>query len=237
MDLSNDLMENRDSLFSFLGKVTLSLEDVDWKRTRAYAMGNMGYIFVNLRGREPEGVVAPGREYEETLREITDRLYEMKDPETKETVVERVFRKEDLYSGSSVSDAPDLFPMPRDFRYHLRGDYLFLSNHWIEKLWLISGFHRMNGIFMAMGGPVKKAYRLTGKKIEDIAPTILSCFGTPIPSDTDGKLMADLFVEEFSKTLVARYADFMQEGKQERTLSEEDQAEIRRHLKGLGYIG
>jgi len=88
-----------------------------------------------------------------------------------------------------------------------------------------------------MGSPVRKAYRVVGKKIEDIAPTILSCLEVPIPSDTDGKLMSDLFVDRFSKTLVPRYSDPLQEGEAEKTLPEEEQAEIRRHLKGLGYIG
>lgn len=238
MDLSNELMENRDSLFSFLGNVTLSFEDVDWDRTRAYAMGNMSYIFVNLQGREPKGCVKHGRDYQKTLEEIEDQLYQMKDPETNEPIIEQVYRREDLYSGPHLPKAPDLFPMPKEFRYHLRGDYLFMSNHWIEKLWLISGFHRAKGILMAMGPNVRKGHRVEGKRILDIAPTVLSLMGVPIPSDMDGQCLFDLFEEDFSEKMAPLYYQSGQEEKpEERNLSDEEQKEIRRRLKGLGYIG
>ena len=238
MDLSNELMENRDSLFSFLGNVTLSLEDVDWERTRAYAMGNMSYIFINLQGREPKGCVRPGKDYERTLEEITDQLYQMKDPETNESIIDQVYRGEDLYSGPYLPNAPDLFPMSKEFRYHLRGDYLFMSNHWIEKFWLISGFHRAKGILMAMGPNVKKGHRVEGKNILDIAPTVLSLMGVPIPSDMDGQCLLDLFENDFSIRMAPLYYEAGREEKpEERNLSDEEQREIKKRLKELGYIG
>jgi predicted AlkP superfamily phosphohydrolase/phosphomutase len=237
MDLSNELMENRESLFSFLGNVTLSLKDVDWEKTRAYAMGNMGYIFINLQGREPAGCVKPGDDYEKTRRDITEELYRMKDPETGEPMIDHVFFKEDLFSGPFLFDAPDLFPVPREFRYHLRGDYLFISNRWIEKLWLISGFHREKGIFLAAGKKIRKGQKTEGQKIIDIAPTLLSFMGVPIPSDMDGQPLSGLFEEEFAKTIVPIFCQPGEEPKpEERIFSDDEQAEIRKKLKSLGYI-
>jgi len=238
MDLSNELMENRDSLFSMLGNVTLSFKDVDWEKTRAYAMGNMGYISINLEGREPCGCVKPGDDYQDTRKEIMEELYNMKDPETGEPIVDHVFFKENLFSGPYLFNAPDLFPVPHEFRYHLRGDYLFISNHWIEKFWLISGFHREKGIFLATGRNVKKGQRMEGQKIIDIAPTILTLMGVPIPSDMDGRHLSGLFEEEFSKTVVPLFCQPAEEPKpEERILSDEEQAEIRKKLKSLGYVG
>ena len=238
MDLSNELMENRDSVFSFLANVCLSFDDVDWDRTKAYGMGNMGYIFINLQGREPRGCVKPGEDYQKVLKEITGELYGMRDPETDQPIIEHVFSKGDLYSGPYLTEAPDLFPMPMGFRYHLRGDYLFISNHWIEKFWLISGFHRPEGIFMAIGRNVKKGWRIKGKSIMDVAPTILAYLGVPIPSDMDGQILFDIFVNEFSDRMTPTYTEPSREDKRdEKSLSEEEQAEIRRKLKGLGYVG
>ena len=237
MDFSDKMMEKKKSLFSFLGRVVLSLEDVDWERTKAYAMGNMGYISINLQGREPQGCVKPGEDYRKTVNEITEALCDMKDPETGETIIDRVFLKEELYSGPHLSQAPDLFPVPREFRYHLRGDYVFISNHAIEKFWLISGGHRPKGIFMAAGKPIKKGLRVEGKGIMDIAPTILTYMGVPMPSDLDGQPLLDLFAEEFAHGLSARYVEPSREPESvEKALSKEDQEEIQKRLRSLGYV-
>jgi len=237
MDFSDKMMENKKSLFSFLGRVVLSMEDVDWERTKAYAMGNMGYISINLQGREPRGSVKPGDDYRNTLNEIMRSLYDLKDPETGEPIIDHIFLREELYSGPHLSDAPDLLPVPREFKYHLRGDYIFISNHAIEKFWLISGGHRPKGIFAAAGKPVKKGLRVEGKRIMDIAPTILTYMGVPIPFDMDGKPMLDLFAEEFSITQPPQYTEPSQElPLDEKILSEEDQEEIRKRLRSLGYV-
>jgi predicted AlkP superfamily phosphohydrolase/phosphomutase len=237
LDLSDQMMENRESLFSFLGRVTLSLDDVDWPRTRVYAMGNMGYLSLNVVGREPQGCVRP-EDYEGTLIEIKEALAAMRDPESGEPVIDRVFRREELYHGPCAAEAPDLFPMPRDFRYHLRGDSLFLSRRWIENDWLISGFHRMNGIFFAQGRPIRSGGGLERKRIVDLAPTILACLGVPIPDDMDGAVVADLFTEEARVALAPRYCPAGEsEGRGEKDLSEEEQREIRNRLQSLGYIG
>ncbi len=237
IDFSDKMMEKKKSLFSFLGRVALSLEDVDWERTKAYAMGNMGYISINLQGREPKGCVKPGEDYRKTVNEITEALYEMKDPETEEPIIDRVFSREELYFGPHLSEAPDLFPVPREFKYHLRGDYIFISNHAIEKFWLISGGHRPKGVFMAVGQPIKKGVRMEGKRIMDIAPTILTYMGVPMPSDMDGQPLLDLFVEEYLNRLSPRYVEPAQEpASDEKTLSGEDQEEIQKKLRSLGYV-
>jgi predicted AlkP superfamily phosphohydrolase/phosphomutase len=237
MDMSDELMENRDRLFSFLGNITLSFKDVDWENTRAYAMGNMGYICINLKGREPSGCVNPGEDYQDLLREITKELYALRDPETDEPIIDHVFFKKDIFSGPFISDAPDLFPVPHEFNYHLRGDNLFLSNHWIEKFWLISGFHRTHGIFLATGQPIKKGQKIEGSKIIDIAPTLLTLLGIPIPSDVDGRHLSGLFKEEFSEKIIPLFKTPIEKlNPTERVLSDGEQAEIRKKLKSLGYI-
>src|SRR5205814_6640603 len=60
--------------------------NVDWSRTKAYAMG-LGEIYINVRGREGQGIVAPGAEYESVRAEIVKRLSDLTDPKTGQRAV------------------------------------------------------------------------------------------------------------------------------------------------------
>lgn len=82
-------------------------EAVDWSRSRAYAMG-LGDLYVNLRGREKEGIVAPGAEYEALREELARGLLELTDPATGERAVSRVFKREDVYRRYDPRLIPDL---------------------------------------------------------------------------------------------------------------------------------
>src|SRR4029077_639812 len=82
-------------------------EAVDWSKSRAYAMG-LGDIYVNLKGREDGGIVAPGAEYERLRSEISERLEALTDPKTHERAVSRVFRREQIYRRYDPRLIPDL---------------------------------------------------------------------------------------------------------------------------------
>ncbi len=82
-------------------------EAVDWSRSRAYAMG-LGDLYVNLRGREKEGIVNPGPEYEALREEISRGLLELTDPATGERAVSRVFKREEAYRRYDPRLIPDL---------------------------------------------------------------------------------------------------------------------------------
>ncbi len=84
----------------------LSFEDIDWSRTQAYSLGNVGQVCLNVAGREPQGCVQPGEEYEQLRDEIIARLYELRDPETGEQVVEKVYRREEIYDGDYLRTGP-----------------------------------------------------------------------------------------------------------------------------------
>ncbi|MFP5379430.1 MAG: alkaline phosphatase family protein, partial [Vicinamibacteria bacterium] len=81
-------------------------EHVDWSKTEAYAMG-LGQIYLNLQGREGQGVVAPG-DYAATVDRIATRLADLRDPRTGARIVRNVYRRDDIYAGPFIGDAPDL---------------------------------------------------------------------------------------------------------------------------------
>jgi predicted AlkP superfamily phosphohydrolase/phosphomutase len=80
--------------------------DVDWAKTRAYALGLNG-LYMNQRGRERYGAVSPN-DREQLLAEVTRRLLSWKDPETGRSVVKTVYRPEDIYSETYRELSPDL---------------------------------------------------------------------------------------------------------------------------------
>jgi len=82
--------------------------NVDWSKTKAYAMG-LGDIYVNLKGREGKGIVAPGAEYEAVRDEIRKKLVTLVDPKTGQRAVSRIFTREEAYGSFDADVIPDLF--------------------------------------------------------------------------------------------------------------------------------
>ena len=80
---------------------------VDWSRTSAYALG-LGGIYLNLKGREREGILEEGGEAERVCRSIQKGLSGLSDPVSHRTAVRRVLRREEIYSGAYAADSPDL---------------------------------------------------------------------------------------------------------------------------------
>ncbi len=82
--------------------------NVDWTRTKAYSMG-LGEIYINVKGREGKGVVAPGAEYESVRAEIKEKLVNLVDPKTGLKAVRNVYTREEAYGAFDADVIPDLF--------------------------------------------------------------------------------------------------------------------------------
>jgi predicted AlkP superfamily phosphohydrolase/phosphomutase len=231
-----------------LKRFFLSFSDVDWSRTRAYSIGYIGEVHINLRGREPHGIVAPGEEYERVRDDVIASLRELKlrpeqtlskQSESKREskdgapLVEHIWKKEEIYHGAHLADAPDILFLPRNLETIAFGDFEFGSNKVIEKSFGVSSSHRMNGIFIASGAGVKNAGEFRGAQIIDLAPTILHLMGLPVPTDMDGRVLTEALADardvEYGGTSEARAATT--DG-----YSEEEEKEVIERLADLGYI-
>lgn len=82
--------------------------NVDWSRTRAYSMG-LGEIYINVRGREAQGIVEPGAEYDDLRQEIRTKLTSLVDETTGRSPVERVYTREEAYGSFDPDVIPDIF--------------------------------------------------------------------------------------------------------------------------------
>ena len=168
------------------GATFLSFQDVDWSRTRAVAMGYLGQVFLNVRDHRPEGVVMPVA-YESGRRELQELLEKLEDPRTGQAMVERVWAREEIYSGKKLTHAPDLIVQLKEgYTAHtgIAGGGKLVGpspeNY--------SSDHYPESIFMALGDGVRAGE--IPARLVDIAPTVLYALGVAIPPDYDGKVLS-----------------------------------------------
>jgi predicted AlkP superfamily phosphohydrolase/phosphomutase len=224
----------------FPEETTTLANSIDWAQTRAYSFGNIGQIYVNLRGREPEGIVEPGREYEQVLDEITAALFELKDDGA--PVVDEVYRSKDIYHGPYADYGPDLNIIMRGMAYtaqswrEMAGDQVFgiSGTHY-------TGIHRPVGMMSFSGPSVPPLGRQAEVQIVDIAPTLLWMLGLPIPDDIDGKLLREFVQPDRLESQPPVFTPTVQpEGRSELTTSAwadpAEEQEVLERLKNLGYL-
>jgi predicted AlkP superfamily phosphohydrolase/phosphomutase len=164
-------------------------EGVDWTKTRAYAVG-LGQIYFNLRGRESKGIVSSGAEYSALQDEIRSKLLEVTDPDTGEKVFRDIYKRDDIYKGEFLPNAPDLQVGFNDgYRVGWQDTLGGVSRAVVEnnnRKW--SGDHCATateisgGVFFS-----NRKIGTTSPSIMDLSPTILKLLEVPLPKDLDGK--------------------------------------------------
>jgi len=165
----------------------LSKANVDWSRTKAW--GDGGYyarVFLNVVGREPQGIIAQG-DYEKVRGELIAALKTLPD-ENGRDIGTKVFRPEELYK-EVRGVAPDLIVYFGGLYWRSVGTVGGGKIHTFENDTGPDGAnHAENGIFLLRpAGVIPGGRRIDGLRIVDVAPTILQLFGLPIPEDMEGK--------------------------------------------------
>jgi predicted AlkP superfamily phosphohydrolase/phosphomutase len=154
-----------------------SIKAID-ERTRAFSL-DPGRIYLNLQGREPRGSVRPGEEYEAARAELIEGISGLADPESGEPMIERVVKREEIYSGGAFDSAPDLIAVPRR-GFDLKGA---LNKPRLLHKGELVGMHTYDDAFLFIRG---EAIARDGFSIIDVMPTILSLLEVPVPPDVDG---------------------------------------------------
>lgn len=160
---------------------------VDWSRTRAYSAGFNG-IYINLKARERNGIVEEN-EKERVVNEIIDKLKKLTDDKYNQTVIESLYRREEVYHGDYVKNAPDIII---GFRPGYRMSWQtavggvspeILSDN--TKKW--RGDHLTDPKFVS--GVIFTNFQLKRNNPgqTDVAPTLLELLGLEIPDDMDGE--------------------------------------------------
>jgi predicted AlkP superfamily phosphohydrolase/phosphomutase len=215
------------------------IEQVDWSRTRAYSYGSIGQIHINLKGREPQGIVSPGEEYETLIAAIRDRLTQLVDPRTGRRVKVEIFRREDLYTGPFANQGPDLNLIFDDMSCitHITLDAVRerVIGPPVEHE---SGTHRLDGMLVLWGAAIQSGKRLDLTHITDVAPTALYLMNEAVPGDMDGQVLtAALRPGYIAAHPIETAAAATQSAGTETNWTPEEEAKIHQHLKDLGYLG
>jgi predicted AlkP superfamily phosphohydrolase/phosphomutase len=164
-----------------------------WKGCRAFAIPNndsVGAIRVSVRGRERDGLVEPGEEYERVCRDISDALYELTDKEGGRPLVKQVTLTHETFHGPFLEQLPDLTVLwDQSFAwntvYSPRFGILQIKQQDARK-----GGHSSHGFVLVTGPNVPTGLQLPRSSIYDIAPTVLEAANVPIPEDMDGRPLA-----------------------------------------------
>jgi predicted AlkP superfamily phosphohydrolase/phosphomutase len=214
------------------------LQEIDFSRTQAYHFPMkcppLVGVVINVRGRQPQGVVSPG-DYEALRERIMNNLKNLRDPRTGEAVVRSVHKREDLYSGEFAERAPDIVVWCHEM--YKEGPLAagpVIGEVPFDELQQVPGSHDEKGIFLAMGPGISKGTVLAGARLIDVPPTILHAMELPVPSDMDGRVLTDAFAEadrevESVDLVLSRQSS-------ESFLSEDEEQQIKDKLKGWGYL-
>jgi predicted AlkP superfamily phosphohydrolase/phosphomutase len=167
-------------------------KDVDWSRTKAYGLG-LGGVYLNLKGREAQGTVAPGAEASDLKAELGRRLTALKDGPNGPAAIVRVYDRDAVYSGPYKDNAPDLIiGYNEGYRASWDGVTGIVNAAVIAdntKAW--SGDHCIDPALVP--GVLFSSLKLKTDKpsIMDIAPTALELFGIEPPAHMDGRSLVD----------------------------------------------
>lgn len=165
--------------------------NVDWTRTRAYALG-LGQVYLNLRGREKFGMLDRGPDAERLLEEIRRKLRAVRDPDTQEPVIQNVYLGQEIFHGSRMAEAPDL---QIDFRDGYRTSWQ-TSLGAIPSGIVVANMKKWSGDHCASDPSDTAGILLANRRVQtpqpsitDIAPTVLKLLSVSPPGQLDGRAL------------------------------------------------
>jgi predicted AlkP superfamily phosphohydrolase/phosphomutase len=166
---------------------TSIMSNADWSQTVAYGLGING-LYLNLKGRERDGIVEPGEEQKNLLEELTNRLKAVRDYDGR-TVIRNVYRAQEVYQGTATALAPDLVVgYARGYRASWAtslGDLteeVLLDN---DAAW--SADHCSDALEVPGLLCCNRPFSDDGPALIDLAPSILHLFGLKRPASMIGK--------------------------------------------------
>ncbi len=203
-----------------------------WAHTKAFldptALGSG--LRINLRGREREGIVEPGDEYEALRDDLMQRLSELRNPDTDEPVIDQVWRREDLHPGDHNAHEPDVI---MTFQEGWRAAHTHPGHVFGDAEPGGASWHSQDGILIAAGPGILPRGEMELVSLLDIAPSVLTLLGISPPSYMEGERLACLDAE---LDLIAREIHIDVDETHDDGLTAEEEATVSARLEDLGYL-
>jgi predicted AlkP superfamily phosphohydrolase/phosphomutase len=172
--------------------------DIDWSGTKAYCLPTdlEGCIRINLKGREPEGIVEPGSEYEALLDDITEALEALWVSSTGRAAVCEVLRTDRCFPGGRRALLPDLI-----VHWSAEGPLAAVQSDRVGLIERASpdtrpGTHVGPGFMLVAGGGVEPAAGVEHGNVLDVAPTVLAALGITAPAELPGRPLGGIASKE-----------------------------------------
>lgn len=224
-----------------LSNFQASASNFDWSQTKAYAVtlySTCGGIALNLKGRQSCGIVELGPETGRLCEDIQSALLEIRDPRNGKKVIEQIYRREDIFTGTYTERLPELIiKFKSDYQSSANPSAPLFSDVNPSDFDFQSGNHDENGIFMACGKNIRKGAKFAPAQIQDMAPTILYAMGLSVPDEMDGQVLLDIFEQDFvDKNPIERISERKWTETDSYKLNEDASDKMKEQLQGLGYL-
>ena len=209
---------------------------LDWERTTAYAPTS-SRNGIHIRAAGPLGRSGRLPHYDAFRDELMNKLYGILDPHTGERIVRRVWKREEVYFGEHMMDAPDLVLELRDHGFvSIRN-----SSPAVQARSEVTGTHRPNGIFLAAGAGIRKQARVHSVSVLDVASTVLHSLGAVVPKDLEGVVVTEAFEPRWLaanpvRVGAATVPPWGTRSESNTKKYEEDDEVILARLRNLGYV-
>jgi predicted AlkP superfamily phosphohydrolase/phosphomutase len=217
-------------LLKLHGKISIPASPIEWSKTRVYTsvVSTGEGVSVNLKGREPNGIV-DADDYEKVREDVATELAEFRDPDTGAAPIRKIYRKEEVMKGGFLDTAPDLLLVPA------HGYSLTHARTMVEDADWLSGDHRLEGVIVATGPEVARGPLTETAELIDLGPTSMAALGVPSGIPRDGNVLPSLVGDGVSLdvSVGAGPSDGADEGS---GLTSDEEGEIEDHLRGLGYV-
>ncbi len=165
------------------------LEEVDWSRTRAYSLGT-GQVYINLKGREGQGIVSLQGEYDDVVQRITRGLEQVRDPATGEHMILKAYEGRSIYHGKHLEEAPDI---RLGFKDGYRTSWETTLGGAPKEL-VVDNTRKWSGDHAASDTQDTPGILICNRRVAknqpsiiDMAPTVLAHFGIPQPQEMTGE--------------------------------------------------
>jgi predicted AlkP superfamily phosphohydrolase/phosphomutase len=199
---------------------------VDWGRTAAFPGTATQYgIYLNVAGREREGTVSRA-DYEKVRDELAASLDGLRPG-----LAARALRREEVYHGPFLDDAPDLYVPLWEDGVRLKE---FSDDPGVAPRRRRPGEHRREGIFFARGPAISPGATVDDATLADVYPTVMYLLGRAVPAGLDGRVLAEMVAAETLAAAPPAYGDYDVAGV---GYADGEDAEVRARLEGMGYLG
>lgn len=210
--------------------------NLDWENTLAYCRTpSSNGITIRIAAHPGEAGVKP-EDYEVFREKLIKDLESFKDPNTGERIIQTIYKREDVYSGTAMLEAPDLTLVLRDYGFVSIRNILPP----VEPREMPAGTHHPDGVFLAGGYGIKSGYQGELQQIVDVTATLIHSLGLPVPKDQEGCVAESFFTEDYLllKPVVLGELASVEKPKDDDSedISKEEKEQILAQLQMLGYM-